>query len=209
MKKNVKLLIGVVLCLLPMLLVAVEFDRLPEQVAVHFNTAGEPDNYAPKVLLFFLPVLMAAVHALCCSAGKFDKRAETAAASLHSLLQWFIPALTNLVMVITVYNALGVNIPILMILHLLVGVVFVIIGNYMPKCRQNSIIGVKLPWTLKDADNWNFTHRVAGYTWFIGGLVFTAGAFIQLAWFTAVLLFAMIIVPFAASLYYHLKHKGA
>ena len=58
MKKNVKLLIGVVLCLLPMLLVAVEFDRLPEQVAIHFNTAGEPDNYAPKALLFFLPVLM-------------------------------------------------------------------------------------------------------------------------------------------------------
>ena len=209
MKKHAKLIISVVLCLLPMLLIAAEYHRLPEQVAIHFNAAGEPDNYAPKAFLFALPVLMAALQVLCSFAGKFDKRAETAAASLYWLTQWFIPALTMLLMVIVVYHALGVNIPILMILHLLVGFIFVIIGNYLPKCRQNRTIGVKLPWTLNDAGNWNFTHRVTGYTYFFGGFVFIAGAFIQAEWLTITLLFSLIIVPFAASLYYHLRHKGA
>ena len=54
---------------------------------------------------------------------------------------------------------------------ILVGVVFIIIGNYLPKCRQSYTVGIKLPWTLASEDNWNRTHRMAGGLWMVGGAV--------------------------------------
>lgn len=54
---------------------------------------------------------------------------------------------------------------------ILVGVVFIIIGNYLPKCRQSYTVGIKLPWTLDSEENWNRTHRMAGGLWMAGGAV--------------------------------------
>lgn len=207
MKKHAKLIAAVALCLLPMLLVAAEYHRLPDQVVIHFNSAGEADGYAPKGVLFLLPVLMAALQVLCTFAGKFDKRAETAAASLYWFMQWLMPVLSCLLMALCVYASLGVALPVTLIMQLLLGVVTMILGNYMPKCRQNSIIGVKLPWTLKDPENWNFTHRVTGYVWFICGILMLTSAFINAIWLTCAVLIIMVIVPFAASLYFKVSHK--
>ena len=53
---------------------------------------------------------------------------------------------------------------------MIVGIVFVVSGNYLPKSRQNYTIGIKLPWTLADVDNWNKTHRLAGALWIAAGI---------------------------------------
>ena len=55
--------------------------------------------------------------------------------------------------------------------NLLMGIILVIIGNYLPKCRQNYTIGIKLPWTLEDEATWDYTHRMAGKWWMIGGII--------------------------------------
>nr|WP_275450028.1 SdpI family protein [Clostridium massiliodielmoense] len=44
-------------------------------------------------------------------------------------------------------------------------------GNYLPKCKQNYTVGIKLPWTLNSEENWNKTHRLGGYVWMAGGLI--------------------------------------
>ena len=51
----------------------------------------------------------------------------------------------------------------------------------MPKCRQNYTMGIKLPWTLADEDNWNRTHRMAGYVWTAGGILMLIVGFFHLA----------------------------
>jgi len=56
-----------------------------------------------------------------------------------------------------------------MVGSLLVGLVLIVFGNYLPKSRQNDFIGIKLPWTLNDTDNWNKTHRLAGYVYIVCG----------------------------------------
>ncbi|MBR3188124.1 MAG: SdpI family protein, partial [Lachnospiraceae bacterium] len=48
---------------------------------------------------------------------------------------------------------------------------FILIGNYMPKTRQNYTIGIKVPWALDNEENWNRTHRLAGYLWVAGGII--------------------------------------
>jgi uncharacterized membrane protein len=53
---------------------------------------------------------------------------------------------------------------------ILMGILFIVIGNYMPKTRQNYTIGIKVPWALDNEENWNRTHRLAGYLWVAGGI---------------------------------------
>ena len=57
------------------------------------------------------------------------------------------------------------------IVLILVSLLIILMGNYMPKCRQNYTVGIKLPWTLDDEDNWNKTHRLAGYIWMAAGII--------------------------------------
>ena len=38
------------------------------------------------------------------------------------------------------------------------GLLFMIIGNYLPKVKQNNTIGIRVVWTLQDEENWSATH---------------------------------------------------
>ncbi len=61
------------------------------------------------------------------------------------------------------YNtALGNHTQIDVVVRVLMGILFVLFGNYMPKCKWNSTIGIKVVWALRNEENWNKTHRFAG-----------------------------------------------
>jgi uncharacterized membrane protein len=109
---------------------------------------------------------------------------------------------------ITLFKALGADIPIQIIAPVLVGVVLVVIGNYSPKTKQNPVAGIRISWTLESEENWRRTHRFAGYLWMIGGFVLIVNAF--LSWFWIPVFFGVIIVMVAAPfLYsYYLHRKG-
>ena len=87
------------------------------------------------------------------------------------------------------------------------GALFVVIGNYLPKCKQSYTVGIKIPWTLNDEENWNKTHRLAGFLWVIGGVVIMATAFLGTFWLFFVVLIPMVIVPFVYS--YSLYKKSS
>lgn len=48
---------------------------------------------------------------------------------------------------------------------------FIGLGNYMPKLKQNYTIGIKVPWTLNSEENWNMTHRMAGKLYVVAGVI--------------------------------------
>ncbi|MDK6729488.1 SdpI family protein, partial [Aerococcus urinae] len=80
------------------------------------------------------------------------------------------------------------------------GVLFIAIGNYMPKTRRNYTVGIRLPWTLDNDDNWIKTHRLAGKIWVIGGLIIFFNSFVQIA-VTFVLVFTLIIMIVVPMIY--------
>ena len=79
------------------------------------------------------------------------------------------------------------------------------IGNYLPKCHQNYSVGIKLPWTLADENNWYLTHRFAGRLYAIVGILCIINAFIQLRWMIPGVIIAVILLPAGYSLALHLK----
>mgnify|MGYP000880385450 FL=1 len=81
--------------------------------------------------------------------------------------------------------------------QIFMGVMMIIIGNYLPKTHRNYIIGIRLPWTLENDGNWRKTHRLAGKIWVLGGLLLFLNSFVQLYvyWVFFLTLFFVVIIP--------------
>ena len=95
-----------------------------------------------------------------------------------------------------------------LITNLLMGIVFIVIGNYLPKCKQNYTIGIKIKWTLENEENWNVTHRFAGKVWVIGGLLLMACGFLPAfiaPWVMVAAMIVLVVVPIVYSYRYHKK----
>lgn len=180
MKKNDAVMLGLtsLICLLPVILSVCFFSQLPEQIAVHWNSAGQPDNYLPKaVVAFALPVFFMAVNLLSKLRLYQDPKRANVSGAMHLLSVWTAPVLSLVFVPLTLFSALGVPISFIQFTPVLVGIILIICGNYLPKSRRNYSVGIKLPWTLHSADNWNRTHRMAGKLWMAGGFFMIAEAF--------------------------------
>lgn len=205
--KTKSTLISTVLCLLPLILSALLYRQLPEQVAIHFNSAGAPDSYVPKaVAAFVLPVLLAAVNVYLHFRVTQDPKVENASVSLRTLTMWIVPALSLIINPITLFMALGRRIPIGMIAAAMAGLLIITAGNYMPKCKRNYTIGIKLPWTLDSEENWNHTHRFSGFLWVAGGLVMTINAFFQLPYVSTGIVACLLVLPFVYSYLFYRRN---
>ena len=85
-----------------------------------------------------------------------------------------------------------------------------VVGNYLPKCRQNYMIGIKLPWTLDNEENWDYTHRMAGKWWIIGGvLTILLGfqKFVDPIGAAVGIILIVTLIPAIASYIYYKKHR--
>ena len=89
---------------------------------------------------------------------------------------------------------------------------FILIGNYLPKCKQNHTIGIKIPWTLNSEENWNATHRFSGKVWVICGILILFSIFLPTN-FAAYAMIAvaavMVALPIIYSYNYYKRQEGS
>ena len=210
-KNHKKLIIlTTVLTLLPIIAGLLLWDQLPAQIATHFGADGTPDRWSSKLTAAVgLPLLITAIHLGGIAATALDPKHKNHGAKQLTLVLWLCPLLSALMSVLTLGNALGkvdtTSMPFFVTVFL--GVLFVIIGNYLPKCRPNYTIGIKLPWTLHDEENWRFTHRVGGFSFSIAGVLVIFSAFFGAFWMLFAILLLAVLVPTVASAVYFYKHK--
>jgi len=179
-------------------------------VPTHFDLNSNPNGYSSKTFAVFgLPALMAGLNALCLFGLKSDPKAKKQSKAIGKLMLWFIPLLCCILEPMCLFAALGKQVNVALYSQILIGVLFIFIGNYLPKCRQNYTMGIKIPWTLNDEDNWNYTHRLGGFVWVLGGFLMLINAFIGIAWLTFVIIVVVTMVPTVASYLYYRKHKKA
>ena len=207
--KNKKTLIATTLvCLLPLLAGALVYSRLPEQVATHFDLQGNPDGWSSRAFAVFgLPGILLAVNLLIPFALQADPKHKNMSGALVNIVIWTVPVVSLLCSGLTLGRALGYDLRIEMVLPVFMGVLFILIGNYLPKTKQSYTMGIKLPWTLASEENWNRTHRLAGFLWVLGGAFFIVMSFI--GWnFIAFLIpiTLMVLIPTVYS--YLLYRKG-
>ena len=134
-KNRMTLIITVIVCLLPMILGAVLYNKLPEQMPIHFNIKNEPDNYASKSFaLFGLPIIMAIVQTVCIVVtSKASKLKYNEKPRIIKIMEWFVPILTVFIYIIMIEVPLGSTVYVGKSIFLILGILFMIIGNYLPK----------------------------------------------------------------------------
>lgn len=200
LKKHRKTLIITSLVLLvPILAGVLLWNKLPEQVPTHFNAAGEADGFSSRAFAVFgLPAMLLGFHWLCVLGSLLmDPKAHNLDSKVMNIVLWVCPLVSILMMTLVFGNALGYDVPAEVIAPLMIGVLMVIIGNWLPKCKQTWTLGIRLPWTLSDEDNWNRTHRFAAPIWVVCGLVMIVAAFIDglRLWLTIGVLIVMLVAP--------------
>ena len=179
MKEYRKLIIATTLItLLPILLGLILWNRLPDTVAVHWGADGQADGWAGKAYVVFgLPCLLAAIHLFAVLFTLNDPRRKNINKKPLMLVFWLIPVLSLVTNGIVYLTAMGADIDVFVICFVLIGIVFIVFGNYMPKLQQNYTVGIKMPWTLNSTENWNRTHRLGGRLFIVGGILMILGGF--------------------------------
>lgn len=173
LKANKKtLIITSIITLLPILIGVLTWNKLPDVMATHFGTNNEANGFSSKAFTVFgIPLFMVAMQWLAALVTSKDPRRQNISPKMFTLVLWIVPVV-SIFMAATIYPYnLGVDLDISFISMLLMGMLFVVVGNFLPKARQNYTIGIKIPWTLADETNWNKTHRLAGYLWVAGGII--------------------------------------
>ena len=205
-----KTLVSSIVILLPILFGLVMWEKLPEKVATHWGPDGNPDQYSSKLFaVVCLPLIVFAIHWLCLLLSKLDPKNENQHKKILGLIFWICPAVSLLCSAFTYAGAFNIEFNIGGICIAFIGLLFIIIGNYMPKTKQNYTIGLKIPWTLDDEGNWNATHRFAGRLWVIGGILMLPLSFLPLKLlpFVLILVLPLVIIPMVYSYRYYKKNS--
>ena len=211
LKANRKtLILASIVTILPMLIGIICWNRLPDVMATHFGMNNEANGYSSKSFAVFgIPLVLLAILWLGAFATAHDPKKQNISPRMFSLVLWSVPVI-SLVVAAMVYPAnLGYQLDISFFSGLFLGLLFIIIGNYLPKVRQNNTIGIKIPWTLANEENWNRTHRLAGFLWMFCGIlmiILSLTRFVPLGWLIG-LVPVMVLLPCLYSCWLHAK-KG-
>ena len=209
MKNNKReMLLTSLVCLLPLFAGAALYPRLPETMATHWDFSGNANGWSSRAATVFgLPLFILALHLVCFYAESRETK-KNRNPVLRTVLLWFCPAVSLLGGAVTLGTGLGYEMPISTVVPVFMGLLFLILGNYLPKIRQNRTMGIKLPWTLQSEENWTRTHRLSGFLWVLCGLVMIPLSLLRLwsGWLFGALLAVMVLIPAVYS--YALHRKG-
>ncbi len=211
LKANRKtLIITSIVTVLPVLIGILCWNRLPDEMATHFGLNNEADGFSSKVFAVFgCPAVLLGVLWLGAFVTSHDPKRQNISPKLFTLVLWIAPLVSLFAAAVMSPVNLGYELDIPLFAELLSGLMFIVVGHYMLKARQNYTIGIKIPWTLANEENWNRTHRLAGYLWMLCGILTIIMSLVRLfpAQWLAGIIPAMVLVPCVYSYWLHAK-KG-
>lgn len=191
MKKKEK--IFWILCFLPIIITAVTMIFMPDRIPAHYNGNGQIDRWGSKyesfIIAAFTPIMgifFKGCRVAVVKSAKDEKKkkeAESNIVVLNILSFWvlFVFNIMSYLILFMAYNkAKSISVPIKIDLQTVTavcsGILFIIAGNYMPKCKNNRMIGIRTAWSMKNDRAWALSQRYGGITFIIAGLIIVVGA---------------------------------
>ena len=177
---KIKKILIVILAVAPILMVLSVYSKLPAQVPMHWGIDGNVDRYGDKIELFLLAGMNILMLAMMYGLPKIDPKKgnyERFQGTYEWMILWFM-AFFVVIMGVTLLEAMHPGrFDIGRVICSLVGVLFIAIGNMMPKVKRNFFTGVKTPWSLSNDVVWNKTHRLSGKCFVFGGILMILSGF--------------------------------
>ena len=150
---------------------------------------------------------MLALHWVCVLTTFLTNRKNGQSDKVYTLLFFIMPMLSIFVATLIYATAFNYDLHLGSILCVISGLMFVLMGNYMPKITRNRTMGIKIKWTLASDENWAATHRVAGRVWFFGGFVVMLGALLPVNALIIAALPAILLLVLIPTVYSYVFYK--
>lgn len=178
-KYKTTLIFATLITLLPIVFGLIVWNKLPEQITTHWGADGQANGYSGKAFAVFgMPCILAVLQLFVTFITLNDPKRRNIHKKPLTLVLWIIPVMSLITNGITYAAALGMEIDIGIFVSMLVGILCIALGNYMPKLQQNYTIGIRVPWTLNSTENWNRTHRLGGKMFILGGFLLIITGFL-------------------------------
>ncbi len=164
-------LIAIVLA--PFIYLAFIWKHLPDSVPLHWDIEGDIDRYGDKSELILIPILLPLlIYVIFTIVPLIDPKGKIQQmGNKYFMLKAAMTVFMSILAMIIIYAVQNESLYNPNYIILLIGVLFMILGNYFKTLRANYFIGIRTPWTLENQTVWKETHKLAGKIWFIGGLV--------------------------------------
>jgi len=215
MKKGYKIswpIFAIQLCIVTAMLITglLLWDKLPDQIPSHWNIEGEVDSYMDKeVWIWLFPGITLLLSLMFPFFSKIDPKKEKYVTFRRPwlILQMVFVGFFAYLYFISLYLTLNPTVSITPFIFGGIGVLLILIGNYLGKIRQNWFLGIRTPWTLDNEEVWNKTQRVGGWSFLIAGLVIFTEAFMlwNVAWVMGIAVAVAILTPVIYSYVLHKK----
>ncbi|MBL7788719.1 MAG: SdpI family protein [Chitinophagales bacterium] len=171
MKKQI---LPLIIALIPILVVIYFYPDLPEKIPGHYNFKGEVDRYDPKWTAFITAALGLIIYGVMLFIRKYDPKGRISAmgSKFDNLALWLtiLFSMFSLLIIGSAISKISTE-NMFTSLNLFIGILFLILGNYMTSMKPNYFIGIRTPWTLESEEVWKKTHVLAGRLFFITGFI--------------------------------------
>lgn len=202
--------ISLIIILIPIALSVFLYNRLPDQLAVHFGINGTADGYQNKftfllssvLFLIGVPLLLKITRYIDPKNKNYDKFEST-----YDMFRLILTAFLSVLYITMILFNLGYAVNIQMIVLIGIGLLFMYLGKSMSRIRYNYTMGIRTPWTLASEDVWQRTHRFAGPLWLIGGIVIIILAFLPGNLASIIMLIIVVIIALVPILYSFIIYK--
>ena len=177
------------------------YTHFPDRVPTHWNFRGEIDGWSSRGFgAFFVPFLLLGMYFLFLLLPLIDPKRERYAdfRKAYAVIRSAIIFILALIYFLAGFAGLGFDVPIGSIVPFVIGILFIVLGNYMGKIKLNWMVGMRNPWTLSSEEVWNKTNRLSGKLFIFAGIIMMSQAFLPdmiiLPVFIITIL-AMVIIP--------------
>lgn len=159
--------------LLPFIYLGYVWNELPSKVPMHWNIKGEIDRYGDKSELIIIPFLLPLlVYLIFLVVPKIDpKNKLNKMGGKLQAIKFLLTTLMSILALFIIYTAKNQSFTNPNYIVIIIGVLFIVIGNYFKTIKSNYFIGIRTPWTLENETVWKKTHKLGGKMWFIGGIL--------------------------------------
>ncbi|WP_442795809.1 SdpI family protein [Pelobium manganitolerans] len=163
----------ITIVLLPFIYLAYLWNDLPNKVPMHWNMKGEIDRYGDKSELIIIPFLLPLlIYVIFLVIPKIDpKNKLNKMGNKLQTVKFLLTTFMSILALFIIYTAKHQTLTNPNYIVLLIGILFIILGNYFKTIQPNYFIGIRTPWTLENETVWKKTHKLGGKMWFVGGII--------------------------------------
>ena len=203
----------------PMAMTLIWLQFLPDRVPIRYSFSGAIDEWGSKWTYLILPGAILAMGILIAATALRTNRAATPDARQKAHLEsnvrvlqgvllatgLFFTALQAVILYFAGRNAAGTALSgtsIQRVESIGLGLLFVFLGNLMPRSRRSNLVGFRCTWSQYNDETWRRTNRFGGIALMISGVLTVLGAVLAPATWAIWIALVMITLAMIVSLYY-------